>query len=158
VEPSWTRREDPQGRFVLTLPQDWASGDAIVGAKSTSAGAAFVAVDAEGETLFEVYCLQHNDLQFYAQVLASEAKRLHHGAEAGKPEPLLLETRTACLRLRLAYRERTFRGTDEPFTTDYYLLDGRVRVVSLHFKTLTARHGELASVFETIARGVELSA
>lgn len=155
---SWTRREDPQGRFALSHPADWACGDAVVGAKAITGGAAFVAVGAQGEALFEVYCLQPNALEFYAEVLATEAKRLHPGAEARKPEALVLESRAPCLRLRLEYRERTLRGVEEPFTTDYYLLDGRVRVVSLHFKTPTARHGELADLFESVARGVELAA
>ena len=151
---TWARFASPTGGFSLDYPGDWLTREQING--PISQDSSFVAVDPTGETLFEVFSLVPKPLPFYVAVTERDQKADHHDTTIIASTPFTLESAKECLRITLTYTEPTIRGTEESFTSDYYLINTGSAVLSLNFKVLSAKYQRLRATFETVARKVRL--
>jgi hypothetical protein len=146
---------DPRG-FGLELPEDWGMGDEVQRPKSIGQGAALVAAAREGDLLFELYVLKPNPLKLYADLYQENSRRHHLEVRVMGTGVYELDSGHRCLRLTLTDIERMTEGSRTEFTTDYYLVDFGVRVLSLNFKVLTSHYAEREPLFAAVVDSLRL--
>lgn len=141
---------DPRG-FSLELPDDWGTGEQVERARSLSQGSTLIAAAPEGDLLFELYVLKPNPLKLYADLYQKNAREHHLETRVVGTGIYELGSGHRCLRLTLTSLERLVEGSRAEFTTDYYLIDAGVRVLSLNFKVLTSHYAGREPVFAKVA-------
>ena len=147
---------DPRKHFSLRYPSDWATGDSVVLPQGAGQGASFIGASPDGEALLEVYSLKANPLKLYAELYQDASRRKNAGTRVVGTGPFELASGQRCVRVTLTAIEPTIRASHAEFTTDYFLVDAGVRVLSLNFKTLTSRFSHWEPVFDKVVRSLDL--